>query len=141
VDAGDRRAAGAAGLGLRVAGRSCEQVATECGYASATTACRAVTRFGDGLPEVDRDRMRSVAIERGEQLWAEAWEDVVERRPGAVTAAVRVLGRQASLLGLDAPARSITETHETKVEQVFAWLRPDTDEAPSRCGLGDGSRN
>jgi hypothetical protein len=50
-----------------------------------------------------------------------------------------VVGRQASLLGLDAPARSITETCETEVEQVFMRLRSDNDEAPSRWALGDGS--
>lgn len=93
-----------------MSGASWASIAEECGYSSPSNACRAVGRFGAGLPDIDVDAMRRTAVERGEQLWAQAWQDVVEDKPGCITAAVRVLGRQASLLGLDQPSEIIVHT-------------------------------
>lgn len=105
---------------LRVGGASWDTVASECGYASATTACRAVGRFCDGLPKIDIDRMRAVAVQRGEDLWREVWQDVLDRKPGATTSAVRVLTRQAALLGLDQPTEITLHTPTTA--ELERWI-------------------
>ena len=125
---------------LRAEGMTWEQVAQECGYNSASTACSSVRRWRESLPEVDLTRARDEAIERGERLWAEAWKDVVDRKPGAVTSAVRVLHRQSELLGTDRPTELVLHTptaHELQswVEAVIAQQDAEIIEADI---IGDG---
>jgi hypothetical protein len=84
-------------------------------------------RWHGSLPPIDLKGEREKAKAAGEALLREAWQDVLDRRPGAVTAMVRVLHRQASLMGLDAPSRldvrsgpldSFTEWYASQPEPV-----------------------
>jgi hypothetical protein len=110
----------------RVAGASWEEVAKVAGYAHASNAARAIKRWRAELPEPEFEELRAVARRRSEQLWQQSWKAVMEGRPGAVTAAVRVLGRIAALEGTDAPTR-LDVSSEEKVTAIFAWLGEPAD--------------
>jgi AraC-like DNA-binding protein len=113
-----------------------DEIAQRVGYANGENAIRAVRRWRRSLPALDVERMRDEAIARGEWLLRKAAEDVEEDRPGGVTAMVRAEGRLAALVGLDAPRRSITESHEQRVEAVFAWLAGPEDRPPWELPAG-----
>ncbi len=81
--------------------------------------------------------MRDEAIARGEWLIRKAAEDVEQDKPGAVTHMVRAEGRLASLIGLDAPKRTVATTYEERVTSVFAWLAA-TDDSPPPWELASG---
>lgn len=113
-----------------------DEIAERVGYANGPNALRAVRRWRQSLPALDVARMRDEAIGRAEWLVRKAAEDVEQDRPGAVTAMVRVEGRLASLVGLDAPRRSVTETHERRIEAVFAWLAGPEERPPWELAAG-----
>ena len=98
-----------------------DAIAERVGYANGQNAMRAVRRWRDSLPALDVARMRDEAIARGEWLLRHAAEDVVENRPGAITAMVRAEQRLAQLVGLDAPQR-VDTSHTEHISAVFAWL-------------------
>ena len=105
---------------LRVQGATWAEVAKQCGFSNAANAHRAVTRWREGLPQVDLVAQREVAAARGEALWSEAWRNVEAGKSGAIRDAVSVLARQAQLLGLDAPKVSEVTHHEgVSLEVLF----------------------
>lgn len=114
-----------------------DEIAEQVGYANGPNALRAVRRWRDSLPALDVARMRDEAIARGEWLVRKAAEDVEEDKPGCITAMVRAEGRLASLVGLDAPKRSVAETYEERITSVFAWLA-STEERPPPWELTSG---
>ena len=89
-----------------------DAIAERVGYANGPNAVRAVRRWRNSLPALDVSRMRDEAIARGEWLIRKAAEDVEQDKPGAVTHMVRAEGRLASLIGLDAPKRTVATTYE-----------------------------
>lgn len=89
----------------RILGASWKEAAEIAGYRDPNAAMKAVRRWRGHMPQPELEEHRELARQRGERLWREAWKDVIDHKPGAVTAAVRVLHRQASLLGLDAPTK------------------------------------
>lgn len=111
-------------------GLTWDAVAQRVGFANGENALRAVRRWRQSLPTLDVERMRDEAIARAEWLLRKAAEDVDQDRPGAVVAMVRAEGRLAALIGLDAPRRSITESHERRIETVFAWLAGPEERPP-----------
>jgi hypothetical protein len=70
------------------------------------------------MPQADLEEARALAMQRGELLWMEAWKEVKAGKPGAVGAALRVLQRQAALMGVDAP----TDTQPAAVVQLLQVL-------------------
>lgn len=86
---------------------------------------RAVRRLRDSLPELDVDEQRDMAIVRLLELVHEARKDVQARRPGAVTAQVRVEQRLASLIGLDSPQRLDIRTGMLDNFAVLFEQQPD----------------
>ena len=96
----------------RCDGYTWEQVAERVGYSEGSAACRAVSRYvTDEMPDVDRLALTATWRERTEWLWAKARADVVERRPSAVTHAVRVVGIAMQLDGLATkPPATVTGT-------------------------------
>lgn len=90
---------------LRTQGNTWDDIAQQVGYSNGANAAKAVRRWRDALPGIDLDEQRDMALGRALWLLREAAQDVQERRPGAVTAMVRVEQRLASLLGLDSPQR------------------------------------
>ena len=84
----------------RVAGGTWRQVAEVSGYADGPAACHAVKAIYGELPTEQREDLRALWRARLELLWAQALRDATERRPGAVTAGVRVAGMALTLDGL-----------------------------------------
>lgn len=107
---------------LRVAGRTWEQVAAAVGYTDAANCVRAVRTYFGTLPAPARDELRELARARGEALWSQAFQDALERRPGAVRAAVALLQRQAALDGLDEPSRAHVEVTGAEFDELVARL-------------------
>ena len=58
--------------------------------------------------------------ERTEWLWAQASQDVMDGKPGAITAAVRVLDRWAKLTGSDAPTQIAVGHLDSMVAEMYA---------------------
>lgn len=93
------------------------------GFASAATACRAVSRYFGTLPQHDREESRTLWRARMEQLWRLSLRDATEQRPGAVRASVAIAQRVAQMDGLDAPTRlEIRDPDALEFEQVVAAL-------------------
>lgn len=103
----------------RAAGGTWAEAAQIAGYTDAANCCRAVRQVYDDLPTEQREDMRVLWRERYERLWRQAYADALERRPGAVTAAVRVAQAAVALDGLAAPvAIEMTPSHD----EILAWV-------------------
>lgn len=100
---------------LRVAGLSWAAIARECGYANTQNARRSVARHYGSVPEPERQDLRALWRDRLEQLWLQSTKDVLEQRPGAITAGVRIVMAAAALDGLNAP--TVIESHTTTTFQ------------------------
>jgi hypothetical protein len=109
----------------RVLGASWAQAAQVAGYGTASAAYHAVLRQRGTLPEPMLSDLREVWRERLESLWSQAWQDVRERRSGAVTHAVRVAGAAMQLDGLAAPSRIAISSAESEITSLIdALLAP-----------------
>ena len=114
---------------MRIAGRTWQQIADEVGYADQSSAHRAVTTFREQTPAIDGAEIRRELHERTEALWAEAWQAVIDREPGATRSAVAVLDRWAKLTGSDAPTRISVGHIESLAVEMYAVT--DGDDQPS----------
>lgn len=85
----------------RIAGASWRQAAEIGGYSTASNARTAVRSLRGELPVLDREHARDLWRERIEVLWQQALRDVAAQRPGAITAAVRVVTAATQLDGLN----------------------------------------
>ena len=103
----------------RAAGGTWAEAAQIAGYSDAANACRAVRRLYDTLPDEQREDMRNLWRERYERLFRQAYADVLERRPGAIVAAVRVAQAAVALDGLAAPIE--IEVNPSR-EEIAAWV-------------------
>jgi hypothetical protein len=91
----------------RVLGASWAQAAQVAGYANASAAYHAVLRQRGTMPEPTLSDLRAVWRERLESLWSQAWQDVRDRRSGAITHAVRVAGDATRRPGGSLPDRDL----------------------------------
>lgn len=97
-------------LALRLEGKTYDQIAEACNYASDSGARKAV--------ETELQRIRDVTLETAEDLmiltlqqldmiWGSAWETAqATRDPKAFGTCIKVLDRRAKLMGLDKPIKS-----------------------------------
>jgi hypothetical protein len=120
ADRGQREAAALRGnraLELRAAGAPYEQIAQTLGYSNRATAARAVQRALDRDYERTanlRDEYRQLHLMRTDRALRAIWPKVIHGDLGAIDRLVRLLDRQAKLLGLDAPTQiSVTATDQT----------------------------
>lgn len=104
----------------RVLGATWREAAQVAGYSDASNAVRAVRGVYGELPKVERDDLRHLWRTRLEKVWRQAYADVLERRSGAVTAAVRVAGAAAALDGLDEPTR-VALSNPT-ADEIERWV-------------------
>jgi hypothetical protein len=118
---------------LRVLGASWAEVAEAVGYANPENAIRAVRETFGIVPEPDRSEYRRLWRERLERLWRQAYSDALDRQPGAVTAAVRIVETAMRLDGLAAPSEVIV--HNPPGAEIEAWVmgmmserQPDLEE-------------
>jgi AraC-like DNA-binding protein len=108
---------------LRVMGAPWAVIARELGYANEANVHRAVRNYFGTVPQIDRDMMREMARQRGEQLWMRAYAEV-ERTggaPAAIRAATEVLRRHAALDGLDEPTR-VDLQHTPSQEEFVTFV-------------------
>jgi hypothetical protein len=90
-------------LELRRAGKTFEQIASEVGYRSKSSAHDAVMK---GLHETlaePADELRSLEAERLNELLAGLWEKAKSGDLWAVDRALSIMERRAKLFGLDRP--------------------------------------
>lgn len=92
------------------------------GYSTAQNAYRAVLRRRGQLPVSESEDLRDVWRTRLESLWRQAALDVQDRRPGAVTHAVRVASTAMQLDGLAAPTRVAVSSAESEIGALIAAL-------------------
>lgn len=104
----------------RLNGATWRQVAEVAGYSDQANARRAVERWLGDIPAPAREAQREILREQTQIVVRQALQDVHDRRPGAVTAAVRVLDLQARLDGLLAPT-NIALIDPTQ-EEIDAYL-------------------
>lgn len=104
----------------RVLGASWETAARVAGYSDAANAIRAVRSVYGSLPAIERDEARRLWRDRLEVVYRQAIQDVQDRRPGAVTAIVRLADRAARLDGLDEPARFSLTPSDNELGQWVA---------------------
>ena len=109
----------------RVTGLSWEQAADAAGYGSSEAAMKAVRNTYGHVPRIERADARHLWRERVEVLWRLALRDVVDQRPGAVTAAVRVAQAATTLDGLNEPTRvdldvNVTQTLEAIERELLS---------------------
>lgn len=104
----------------REQGATWRQAADLAGFSDPANCIRAVRNANGSLPRVAIDEVREVWRERMEDLWLEALEDVRNRRPGAVRAAVAIAQRSAALSGLDAP--TVTAFYTPTAQEKVDWL-------------------
>ena len=107
----------------RLNGGTWRQCADVAGYADEQGARRAVERLFHELPAPDRDAQRHIPREQAQSVLRQALQDVRDRRPGAVTAAVRVLDLTMRLDGLGAPAQiSLVDPTAHEIEEYVERL-------------------
>jgi len=130
---------------LRQMGITFEVIAKEVGYASPSGAYHAYERALARYPKETIDRKRELAEARIERLLAGVWTKALRGEIPALMASLKILERQAKLLGLDAPQK--TETDITVYEggseideQVrrFAYLVAEARNQIDPSGLSNG---
>jgi hypothetical protein len=100
------RQKGQQAIKLRMAGATIAQIASQLGYASEAGAYKAIMRE---LEATARDQgegtevVRQLELKRLDQMQFPLWNQVLAGDQGAISTALRIQERRASLLGLDAP--------------------------------------
>ena len=105
---------------MRVQGATWDAIAQRLGYGDKSSAHRAVKAFRERSPHLEATGFRIELSERTEWLWAQASQDVMDGKPGAITAAVRVLDRWAKLTGSDAPTQIAVGHLDSMVAEMYA---------------------
>lgn len=110
---------------LRRDGATFQQIADHLGYSSASNAHRAYRRAMERIPAVEAAEYRALALQRLEALWQVTWEKAQALGdPAAVRACVRILERQARLLGLDAPTNlRVSDGLDGEIEALLAEMQ------------------
>jgi hypothetical protein len=90
---------------MRIGGATWDQCAKAVGLANEANAIRCVRQVYGEVPDIDRAELRHLWRERLEVVHRQALRDVLDRRQGAVVAAVKVASLAIMLDGLAAPQR------------------------------------
>lgn len=104
----------------RVLGATWAQCAELAGFSDESGARRAVKRVYGEVPQVEREELRRLWRDRLEVVARQAMQDVLDRRPGAVTSYVRLMQAAARLDGLDEPSRLELSTPSER--EIVAWV-------------------
>jgi hypothetical protein len=91
-------------LELRTAGKGYEAIAAELGYGGPSGAHKAVMAGLKATLREPAEELRTLELERLDRLLSSLWPVAVRGDQGAVDRVLRVMGRRAKYLGLDAPA-------------------------------------
>ena len=100
------RQRGQQAIRLRMSGATIAQISGQLGYASEAGAYKAIMRE---LEQTAQDQgesteaVRQLELKRLDQMLFPIWNQVISGDQGAISTALRIQERRASLLGLDAP--------------------------------------
>ena len=100
------RQKGQQAIRLRMAGATIAQIASQLGYASEAGAYKAIMRELEATAHdqgESTEAVRQLELKRLDQMQFPLWNQVLTGDQGAITTALRIQERRASLLGLDAP--------------------------------------
>lgn len=129
---------------LRHMGITYEVIAEQVGYASASGAFHAYERALARYPKETIEKKRDLVESRYERLLSAIWTKALRGDIPAIIAAVKVLEKEAKLLGLDAPQKiqtdiTVYDGGDDIDEQVrrFAYLIAQARE-DNQQGFGDG---
>ena len=100
------REKGRQAITLRMAGATIKQIANQLGYASESGAYKAIMRELEQTTQdmgESTEAVRQLELKRLDQMQFPIWNQVLAGDTGAISTALRIQERRASLLGLDAP--------------------------------------
>ena len=100
------RLKGQQAIKLRMAGATITQIATQLGYANESGAYKAIMRELEQTAQdmgESTEAVRQLELKRLDQMQFPLWNQVLAGDQGAITTALRIQERRASLMGLDAP--------------------------------------
>ena len=100
------RLKGQQAIKLRMAGATINQIAEQLGYANDSGAYKAIMRELEQTAQdmgESTEAVRQLEIKRLDQMLFPIWPQVLAGDQGAISTALRIQERRASLLGLDAP--------------------------------------
>ena len=100
------RQRGQEAIKLRMAGATITQIASQLGYANESGAYKAIMRELEQTAQdmgESTEAVRQLELKRLDQMQFPIWNQVLSGDQGAITTALRIQERRASLMGLDAP--------------------------------------
>ena len=100
------RLKGQQAIKLRMAGATITQIASQLGYANESGAYKAIMRELEQTAQdmgESTESVRQLELKRLDQMQFPIWNQVLAGDQGAISTALRIQERRASLLGLDAP--------------------------------------
>lgn len=120
-------------LELRRAGLTFDVIAQEVGYSNASGAHHAYTRaMKRTLVDAGSDESRDLELDRLDRLQRFAWPQASQGNLRAIETILRIMGRRAKILGLDAPIKAEVTTYEggteidREVQRLVALLAADS---------------
>jgi len=90
---------------LRIAGHTLEEIAQKLRYKDASSAYRAIMAGMIKTIQEPADELRKVHIARCEKMISGKWDDATTGDDDAIQSVLRIMKREAKLLGLDAPEK------------------------------------
>ena len=112
-------------LELRMEGFTFSEIARQVGYASPSGAYEAVSTALDSAVVDAADEFRKLHIARLEALLVGLWSAAREGQLGAVDRALKLLDREAKLLGLDLPPQPEEPPEELPVKAYINFPMDD----------------
>lgn len=90
---------------LRRTGETWERIARVVGYANAAGALKAYKRAMKRTLQLPTDEQRETEIDRLDRLQRAYWKDAIDGNHKSADLILRIIGKRAELLGLDAPQK------------------------------------
>ena len=114
------RLKGQQAIKLRMVGLTIDAIATQLGYASPSSAYKAIMRELEATAKdmsESVEAVRQIELRRLDQMQVPIWTSVLSGDQQSIATALRIAERRASLLGLDAPKQ-----FEARIKvDVLSW--------------------
>lgn len=113
---------------LRMEGRTFPYIAKELGYNSQQAAHDAVKRALEATLREPADALRTLELERLDNLWEMQFINAQSGDVQALAACMKIMERRAKLIGLDAPIKTDNRTEVTSNDGVIvvgSTMTPD----------------
>ena len=90
---------------LRVIGHTYEEIASKCGYASASGAWQAYKRATEEMIFESAEEVRQLELLRLDDMTAAIWPSALAGDLPSINVVLKIMDRRAKLLGLDKPEK------------------------------------